>query len=446
LFLDTDPVGLKLFVILLMIFANGLLAMAEIAIVSSRRMRLEILVAEGTRGAKAALALANDPNQLLAVVQIGITLIGVLTGAFGGATLAAGFAKYLNNVAVLAAYSETLSLVIVVAGITFFSLLIGEMVPKKVGLNNPEPIACMLAVPMRLLAQVAAPLVKIISFLTESIINLFGLPRTSETAVTEEEIKVLIAEGARNGTFEESEKEMVDKVFRLGDMKISGLMRPRTQLEWLDTEDSEDNNFHILIESGYSCFPVARGSLDEVLGVVYAKDLLAGKLLNGKLDIEAALKAPLYVPKSVKVMRMLEMFKQSGNHISFVIDEYGGFQGIVTLDDIMEELIGDVVIEDTAEEPEIILRDDGSWLMDGMLGIEELKEFSGVDELPGEDRDHFQTLGGFVVSYFGYIPEITEGFEWNGMRFEVVDMDRVRVDKVLVSKIFTTESVNGIVG
>ncbi|MBP2649738.1 MAG: hypothetical protein H6Q74_563 [Firmicutes bacterium] len=440
MYLDTDPVGLECIIVLLMIIINGLLVMAEIAVVSSRRTRLETYLAEGKRGAKAAMALLNDAGRLQAMVQFATTSIGVLAGVFGGATLAMFLASYLSGAAIFPVYSKPIGLVVTVLIITFMLLIIGEMIPKKVALNSPESIACFVAGPIWFLVRLTWPIVKVFSFFTRKTLTFFGMSQRPEEPVTEEEIKGLIAEGTRNGTFEETEKEMVDNVFQLGDMKISGLLTPRTQVEWLDIEDSEENNLRIVLDSGDSWFIVARESLDEVLGIATAKDLLAGKLATNRLEVEKAVKAPLYVPKSVKVIRMLEMFKQSGNHIAFAIDEYGGFLGIVTLDDIMEEIVGDMVQQDAVDEPEIFSRDDGSWLIDGMLSIEEFKEFAEASELPGEERDHFQTLGGFVVSYLGYIPELGESFEWNEFRFEVVDMDRVRVDKVLVTKVASAEN------
>jgi putative hemolysin len=418
-----------------MIFANGLFAMSEIAIVSSRKARLESRAAEGSKGARAALELANEPTQMLSTVQIGITLIGILTGAFGGATLSTALSKVLKTIPLLAPQSDVLALAIVVAGITYLSLVVGELVPKKMALNNPETIACMVAIPMRFFAKLAMPLVHLLSVSTEMALKLLRVKKPDEPPVTEEEVKDLIAEGTKYGTFEETERDMVEKIFRLGDLKISWLMTPRTQVAWLDTEDTEENNLQVLVESGHSRFPVARGSLDDLLGVVYTKDLLASRLSCQALDVEGAVRAPLYVPKSMKVFKVLEMFKESGTHIAFVIDEYGGLLGIVTLNDIMSEIVGDIEFADAQEEPEIIRREDGTWLLDGMLAIDELKDLFDLDELPGEERDHFQTLGGFILSYLGHIPAAAEYFEWNGLRFEVLDMDRVRIDKVLVTKL-----------
>jgi len=441
--LDTVPLSFYTGLILFLIIINGFFTLSEMAMIVSRRPKLETMAAEQKSGAKTALTIMDEEDRLREVTQIITTFIGIIAGAISGVLYAPLLAKYVDLFAFVAPYSRVLSMILAVFGITFVLLIIGEMVPSKVALYSPETIACFTAAPIRQLMRFSRPLIIAAGYFTQAVIAFFGLSKKSEMQVTEEEIKDLIAEGTRNGTFEETEKEMVDNVFQLGDRKISGLMTPRTQLEWLDVEDSEENNLRTVLESGHSWFIVARQSLDEVLGVAVAKDLLASKLESGRLNMEIVMKTPLYVPKSTRVLPMLEMFKQSGNHIAFVIDEFGGFLGILTFADIMEEIVGDMVQQDAEGEPEITSREDGSWLMDGMLSVGELKEFLGTSsELPSEDRGHFQTLGGFVVSYLGYIPDTGESFDWAGWKFEVVDMDRVRVDKVLVTKISEDDSNN----
>ncbi len=433
--MDTDSIGLEITLIIILIIANGVFALSEIAIVSSRKVRLEKRAEAGSRGAKAALELANSPTQLLSTVQIGITLIGIFTGAFGGATLAKALAVYLKSIPLLAAYSDAASLFIVVSGITYLSLIIGELVPKKIALSNPEPIAAFIAIPMGFFSRITAPIVWVLSKSTEAMLALLRVKESSEPPVTEDEIKVLMEQGGEHGVFERAEMDMVERIFQLGDMRVNALMTPRTQVDWLDIEDTAEQNYRVLVESGHSRFPIAKGSLDDIVGVIYTKDLVAKGAMSENLELEDSIRNPLYVPKSMKAIKVLEMFKQTGMHIAFVIDEYGGFLGLLTIKDILEQVVGDLPSIHEHYDPDIVEREDGSWLVDGMLPIDDLKELFDLEELPGEDKDNFQTLGGFITSYLGYIPTAAEVFEWNGLRFEIVDMDRIRVDKVLVSKI-----------
>ncbi|EGO64482.1 hemolysin family protein [Acetonema longum] len=432
--MDTDPsISLEIVIILVLIIANGVFAMTEIAIVSSRKARLERRAAEGSAGAKAALELANDPTQLLSTVQIGISAIGVVTGAYGGATIAQALAVYLKPLPFVGAHSNAVSLVIVIALITYASLIIGELVPKKMALNNPEPIAAAIAIPMRLFSKAFTPLVRLLSVSTEFALKALRVKEPIEPGVTEEEIKIMIAEGTAIGTFEETEKEIVDRVFRLGDMRVSALMTPRTQIDWIDLEEDESEIWRAITESNHSRLPVARGSLDDLTGVVYVKDILAtpGQI---PLPIEEKIQEPLFVPRSLRAFKLLEQFQKSGTHIAVVMDEFGGMIGLVTLHDILEQLVGELPQEEESN-PEIIQRDDHSWLMDGLLPIDEFKELFDFDKLVAEDRDHYETLGGFITSYLGNMPKTGETFEWGGLKFEIVDMDRMRIDKVMVTKL-----------
>ncbi|MCE5286983.1 MAG: hemolysin family protein [Pelosinus sp.] len=428
--MDTDSTSLEFFLIFILVLANAVFAMSEIAIVSSRKVRLEKKAEKGSRGAKAALAMANEPTQMLSTMQAGISIIGIFTGAFSGATIAHRLAAQLKAIPAIAPYSEGLSLVLVVSIITYLTLIIGELVPKKIALANPEPIAARLAVPMQLFAKCAAPLIKILSGSTELVVKILGIKESAEPLVTEDEVKNMLEQGAQCGTFEKAEQDMVERIFSLSDMRVSALMTPRTQVDWLDIEDTNEQNLALLLEMNYSRFPVAKGSLDEVIGVVYTKDLLARKLKGLSLQIEGVVREPLCVPKNIKAFKVLEMFKQTGIHMAFVIDEYGGFLGLVTINDILEHIVGDIPSLHAGEEPEIVQRDDGSWLLDGMVSVEQLKELFNMEELPGEDD--YQTLGGFIFSYIGYIPQTGEHFVWKNLRFEVMDMDGARIDRVLV--------------
>jgi putative hemolysin len=430
--------------IFLLIIINGILAMSEIAVVSARKTRLQQWAEGGNAKARAALELANDPNQFLATIQIGITLVGILAGAFGGATIAEELAAILNNISWLAPYSEPLSLALVVLVITYLSLVVGELVPKRLALNNPERLATAIATPMQLLSRVAYPAVHLLGLSTELLLRTLGVKPSTEPPVTEEEIRALIEQGTRAGMFEEAEQEMVERVFRLGDRRVSAVMTPRTEIVWLDREASAEEIRHTITTSVHSRFLVADGSLDNVLGVVHAKDLLAHILGEQGVDLTATLQQPLYVPASMRALKVLELFKQSGTHIALVIDEYGGIQGLVTPSDILEAIVGDLPEAGEQLEPLAVQREDGSWLLDGMLPVDEFKDLFDLVELPGEDQGIYQTLAGFVIMQLGRIPVVSDHFEWEGLKIEVVDMDGNRVDKVLITP--TREAASDMTG
>jgi putative hemolysin len=430
----------EILVIFLLIVANGIFAMSEIAVVSSRKARLQQLANEGNAKARAALKLAESPNNFLSTVQVGITLIGVLTGAFGGATIARNLASYLQQIPVLAPYSQAIALGIVVLTITYLSLIIGELVPKRLALNSPERIAANIAMPMRMIAVIASPAVYLLSASTDFVLRILGIGPSTEPLVTEEEIKVLIEQGTEAGTFEVAEQDMVERVFRLGDRPVSALMTPRPEIVWLDLEDSLEVNRHRIINGGHSRFPVCQGGLDNVLGIVPVSELLARCLSNQPLDLTVSLRQPVFVPESTRGLKVLEMFKQTGTHIALVVDEYGVVQGLVTLNDILIEIVGDVPSDDDQEEPQAVQREDGSWLLDGMLSIDEFFELFAIKEVSAEHRGSYQTLGGFVITHLGRIPTASDYFEWQGMRIEVIDMDGNRVDKVLAAPMKTHQS------
>lgn len=433
-----SPIIFEVLFVLLLIVANGVFAMSEIAIVSARKVRLQQWANEGNPRARVALELANAPNRFLPTVQIGITLIGILAGAFGGATIAELLAGIAGQVPWLAPYSEALGLGIVVVLITYLSLIVGELVPKRVALNNPEQIAMAVATPMRTLSAIAAPVVHLLSTSTEVVLRVLGIKPSAEYQVTEEEIKVLIEQGTEAGTFEAAEQDMVQRVFRLGDRRVSALMTPRLEIAWLDLDDSLEENHQTMTTSVHSRFPVCQGSLDNVLGIAQVKDLLVRNLTNQPLDLTASLQTPLFVPEGMLALKVLELFKQSGTHTALVVDEYGVIQGLVTLNDILEAIVGDIPSVDELAEPQAVQREDGSWLLDGMLPVEEFFELFEIEELPEEQQGNFQTLGGFVITHLGRIPAAADHFERSGLRFEVMDMDGNRVDKVLVMPIPTS--------
>lgn len=426
---------LEIIIVLLLILLNGLFAMAEMALVSSRRARLKHAADQGDKGAKSALALAESPSRFLSTVQIGITLIGVLAGAFGGATISEGVAEWLLHYPRLAAYAEPISIGTVVVAITVLSLILGELVPKRLALSRPESISRVLARPMTLLSKLAAPAVYLLSLLTELVLKLIPMRHGSEPAVTDEEIKLLMQTGTESGHFQPGEKNIVDMALRLGDRRISAMMTPRTQVEWLDLGDPIEENKRKISESHYSRFPVAEGGRRNFIGVVEAKDLL-GSILDGRpFDLRAATKPALYIPETAPALKALEIFRETGKPIALIVDEYGDFQGLVTLEDVLEALVGELQAPDQEDEPSVTEREDGSWLVDGLLAIDELKDRIKLGPLPDEDEATYQTVAGLAMAELRRIPKAGDKFRVAGFEFEVVDMDGRRVDKLLVARL-----------
>lgn len=427
-----DNPFLEILTILVLLVANGIFAMAEIAIVSARKARLQQLANEGSAQARAALELAANPNQFLATTQIGITLVGILAGAFGGATIAEDIGAYLDTIPFLAPYGEALGISIVVLGLTYFSLIIGELVPKRLALNNAEQIASTVAAPMRTLSIITSPIVWLLSISTDAALRLLRIKPSNEPSVTEEEIRVMIKHGTQIGIFEAVEQDMIEGVLHLDERRVNAVMTPRPQIVWVDIYDTPEDIQQKIIGAPHSCFPVAEDNVDNVLGIVYTKDLLIQNLTGQPLDLKTLLRPPLFVPESLSVLKVLELFKQERVHIALITDEYGGIEGIVTPGDILESIVGDIPAFDSLAEPEVVQRDDGSWLVDGLLAIDEFKEIFNLETLP-EEEGIYHTLAGFVISQVGNIPVIGQKFKWNNLQFEVVDMDGRRVDKVLVT-------------
>jgi putative hemolysin len=425
----------EIVLILLLIIANGVFSGSEIAIVSARKVRLEQLAKEGNVNAQVALKLANSPNNLLSTVQIGITLIGIVSGAVGGATVAQHLQGVLERIPLLKPYSEALGFGIVVTIITYLSLVVGELAPKRLALNNPEPIACLIAQPMRWLSRLASPFVHLLSISTDKLLEVAGVHASEEPPVTEEEIRALIGQGTQAGLFEKSEQEMVSRVFRLGDRPVQGIMTPRIEIDWLDLDATWHETQQLILESPHSRFPVCQEELDNCLGIVRIKDVLSAHLAGEVIDLQSMLQTPLYVPENTRALRVLEMFKEFGTHMAMVTDEYGGIAGIVTLNDLTEAIFGELPTTETEEEPMIIQREDGSWLLDGLLPIDEFKSLFDRESLPEEETELYHTLAGFVIRALGRIPRSGDSLIWNELRFEVMDMDGMRVDKVLVTLI-----------
>jgi putative hemolysin len=413
--------------ILLLILINALFVLSEMSVASSRKTRLQQRVNEGVKSAATALQLIENPNLFLATVQIGITLVGVFVGAVGGATLSEPLAGLLAGVPVLAPYAQSLALAIVVISITFLSILLGELVPKRIALHNPERIASLLAGPMILVSKVFRPFVWILGKITDAVLKLLGIEPGNEPPVTEEEIQLLIDQGTQAGVFEEAEHDMVEGVFSLADQRVYSLMTPRPDIVWLDIDDSAEEIRQKLAESHFSRFPVRQGSLDSIVGIVKARDILVQSLNNEPIVLKKLLTPAYYVPETMYASRALEVLKEKGTDMLLVIDEFGALQGLLTITDILEEIVGEM----ENEEPQATQRQDGSWLLDGMLEVDEFKEIFQLPVLPHEDE--YETLSGFVMVSLGRVPQPADRFEWHGLRFEVMDMDGRRVDKVLVT-------------
>ncbi|HET6618454.1 MAG TPA: hemolysin family protein [Dongiaceae bacterium] len=416
-------------VVLLLILLNGFFAMSELAIVSSRRARLKLLADQGHRGARRALRLVEEPTQFLATVQIGITLIGIVAGAYSGATLSAPLAGLIQGWPLVGDHAFPLAVTLVVAAITYLSLVVGELVPKRIAMSHAEAIAMRVTLPMLLLARIGTPIVFALRVSTESLLGLLGVRRSAEARITEEEIKVMIAEGTESGVFVPQERRMIEGVLHLADRSVRAIMTPRTDIEWLDANEDAAALMQTIVAAEHSRLLLGEGTVDEVLGFVHVKDLLMQVAAGKPLDPRAVLRQPLTVHESTTVLRLLDLFRQQAANLAIVLDEYGGVQGIVTPRDIFAAIAGEFA-EDAADEPGIIRRQDGSWLVDGRLRVADLERAIGARELASEE---YATVAGLLLQHMGRLPQIGEALEFGGYRFEVVDMDGRRIDKIMIA-------------
>lgn len=422
----------ELLLLFLLIVANGLFAMSEAAMISARRARLQQRAEEGDRGAATALAVSEQPTRFLSTTQIGITLVGILSGAIGGSTLAERIQPLVANIPVLAPYSAPISIGVVVIGITYLSLVIGELVPKQLALDNAERIAAAVARPMQILSQLTAPVVALLSLSTRLVLLLLRIRPSSELPVTEDEVKIMLEEGAEAGAFEIAEQIMAENVFRLNDWPASAVMTPHTEIVWLDLNDPTEEIVAEITEDCHTMYPVYATDIRNVVGVVSLKDLWRQLAENKPLDLNSALQAPIYVPENASALQTMEIFRQPGRHMALVIDEHGGVTGLVTVLDIIEAIIGDLP---STESPQAVQRADGSWLVDGTYNINMLEELLEISLFPEEEQVSYQTISGLVMYHMGRIPAASDQFAWHGYRFEVIDMDGRRIDKVLVSPV-----------
>ena len=431
----------EIIIIIAIILVNAIFVLSEMSVAASRKARLQQRINEGDRRANTVLHLLENPNLFLATVQIGITLVGVFVGAVGGATLAAPLSGLLATVPALTRYAESLALAIVVIAIAFVSIVLGELVPKRIALHNPERIAAILAGPMIFVSKLFKPFVWLLGKITDFVLKMLGIEPGTEPPVTEEEIQLLIDQGTQAGVFEESEHDMVEGVFSLADQRVYSLITPRPDIVWLDIADSVEEIRQKLEQSNFSRFPVRQGSLDAIVGIVKARDLLVQSLNNEPIILKNLLRPAFFVPETMFASRALEVLKEKGTDMLLVIDEFGALQGLLTINDILEEIVGEMEIE----EPQATQRQDGSWLLDGMLEVDEFKEIFHLPVLPHEDE--YETLSGFVMVSLGRVPQPTDRFEWHDLKFEVMDMDGRRVDKVLVTTLAqrpsTSEESNG---
>jgi putative hemolysin len=425
-----SPVG-ELSIVLILILINGLFVMSEMAIVSARKVRLQQSVNQGNKRARLALDLANNPNRFLPTVQVGITLMVILSGARGESAISRLLMPLLEPIGLK--YAETVASVIAIAIVTYLTIVIGELVPKKLALNSPEKLSLMVARPLVWLGKIGSPISNILSMSTDLVVKLLGIRPSTEPEVTEEEIRVMIGQGTEAGMLEEVEQDMMERIMGLGDRKVGSIMTPRPDIVWLDVEDAWSINCKKIVESQYSRFPVCKEVVDDILGVVHVADLLSQTLQGQQPSLTTSMINPLLVPESMRGLKVLEQFKETGTHIGMVIDEYGVIQGMVTMNDLLEEIVGNIQDIEQPAPPQAVQRDDGSWLLDGMLPIEEFLELFELEGDSIEQRGSYNTLGGFTIVQLGKIPQAADHFDWEHLRFEIMDMDGNRVDKVMVS-------------
>ncbi|WP_126246919.1 hemolysin family protein [Chitinophaga rhizosphaerae] len=420
---------MEVVIILVLILLNGIFSMAEIALVSARKARLEGAAKQGDEKARAALKLSNNPDTFLSTVQIGITLIGILTGLYSGEQLKEDVKGFVMQMPALVPYANAIATAIIVICVTYFTLVLGELFPKRIGLTNPELIAKNVAAPMTFLSRLTFPFVWLLSRSTAALVSLFGLKRSSDNNVTEEEIKAIISEGTSSGAIEETEQEIIERVFHLGDRNITSLMTHRTDIVWLDVNEEVESYKRKIKQAPHSVYPVCEGQIDNIRGILTIKDLYTAGNVAVLKDI---MKKPLFIPENNSAYQVLEKFKETQIHAAFIVDEYGTFLGMITLNDILEAIVGDMP-ETGQDDYNMIKREDGSYLVDAQIPFYDfLSEFDMEDQM-AEFEQEFDTLAGFILHHLEHIPQTGEKLEWRRFTFEIVDMDAHRIDKILVT-------------
>ena len=423
---------LEIIIIIVLIILTGYLSMAELAVVSVRRGKMQKYLDEGNEKAQIVLDLLEDPNEFLSTVQIGISLIGVLTGAFGGVTLSEPLSKLISFVP----YNEQISIIIVVIITTYLTLVVGEIVPKVIALNNPEKVSLKVARSMVILSKISKPISYILAKSSRFLLWVLRIENRNDNIVTEEEIELMIKEGIENGTIEQEEEDIIKRVFKLDDQKVESIMTPRNEIIWIDLEDTREINKVKIMESKRSIFPIAYGELDDFMGVVQAKDILSLMFSDVDFDINEIIKEPLVVSENLETLELLKEFKENQEyvHMSLVVDEFGSVEGVITLNDLLAGIVGDIPGIDENDEPRATERKDGTWLIDGRFGIDNFKELFDIDEsFPDEEEDGFTTIAGFILSISGTLPDVNDKYQWKRFCFEIVDLDGHQIDKILVT-------------
>lgn len=426
---------LELLIIIALIFINGILSLSEMALVSSRKSKLQQMAMEGDEMARKVLDITKVPTNYLSAVQVGITLTGILAGVFSGATIADEVALWLGRYAVLRPYSPVISFFLVVITVSYLSLIFGELLPKRIALQNPEKTAVWIAAFMEMIMKLLSPIVKIMAISTEWAMSILHLQNIKNSPITEEEIKVLIREGTRAGIFEEAEEDIVRRVLRLGDRRVNALMTQRKDMDFFDIKDPMSEISRKIIESHHSRFPVCRGSVDHVLGIVHIKDIIRKCMADQPIHLKELMREPFYMPESMRALNALKLFKDSGIHDALITDEYGNVQGMLTLHDILQAMVGDIHSVSDSLEPLYVKRNADSYIIDGMISIESLKDLLHIKHMHKEKDGAYETLGGYIIDYLDRIPAIGDKFENDGYVFEVVDIDHNRVDKVIVTRL-----------
>jgi len=431
---------MELIIILFLIVLNGILSMSEIAIISVKKSRLKHLAQEGHPQAALALEIAENPNRFFSTVQVGITLIGILTGAIGGLVLAAPLAEVLELLRVPNTIAHTIAFSIVVALITYLSLVIGELVPKRLGMAFAERISLLVSGPMHSFSQLAYPFVEVLTNSTDTVMRMLNVRTRKKLPVSEEEVRLMINEGAQMGVFEAAEKNIVEKVLNIGDSKVTALMQARNKLIWLDINVTDKELTDTILEHQYSYFPVCNGELDKILGVIRTDSFLAHRITQGDkpLNIKKILHKPLLIPENKKVLDTLELFKRSRIHLGIIVDEYGSIEGVITLTDILESIVGELPDINEQEDTQIKKRNSTSWHVDGLVSTVDFKDFFHIDELPDEDEELYNTVGGFIMNSLERIPAEGDTIDLENYAIQVADMDGHRVDKVIVEKLKIT--------
>jgi len=431
---------LKIIIIIILIIITGYLSMAELAVVSIRKAKMQKYLEDGDERAQIVMDLLEDPNEFLSTVQIGISLIGVLSGAFGGVTLAEPLARYISFIP----YAEPVSVAIVVIVTTYLTLVVGEIVPKVIALNDPERISLKVAKSMVILSKISLPVSLILAKSSSFLLWLMRIENRNDDTVTEEEITLMIKEGREDGTIEQEEEDIIKRVFKLDDQKVESIMTPRNEIIWIDLEDDREVNKVKIIESKRSIFPISSGELDDFIGVVQAKDILSAMFTEDEFDVHKIVKEPLVVSEHLETLELLKEFKENQGyvHMSLVVDEFGSVEGLITLNDLLEGIVGDIPGIDEEDEPKATQRLDGSWLIDGRYPIDKFKElFELKENLPDEEEDGYTTLAGFILSLSGTITDEEDRYECGRFIFEIIDIDGHQIDKVLVIDLGPQEEI-----